>query len=167
MAVFSTRNLLTSTLFAFANKAARRNLDTFHQQNNSSSFTRRYFQSNIKTRRTDVIQKRRTGFYGDKNFNLVVVFCGIIFPVEQLQIFPVLVYSHIQTFIENIPENWLGFLKAASKRKHRSPVNIVKPDQNSLFKVTRPSFFGGVASYFEALWYPHLYFYRKSNTQNG
>ena len=34
-------------------------------------------------------------------------------------------------------------------------------------KVTRPSFFGGVPSYFEALWYPHLYFYRKSNTQNG
>ena len=34
----------------------------------------------------------------------------------------------------------------------------------SLFKVTWPSFFGGVPSYFEALWYPHLYFYRKSNT---
>ena len=31
-------------------------------------------------------------------------------------------------------------------------------------KVTRPSFFGGVLSYFEALWYPHLYFYRKSNS---
>ena len=31
-------------------------------------------------------------------------------------------------------------------------------------KVTRPSFFWGVPSYFEALWYPHLYFYRKSNT---
>ena len=31
-------------------------------------------------------------------------------------------------------------------------------------KVTRPSFFGGVLSYFEALWYPHLYFYRTSNT---
>ena len=31
-------------------------------------------------------------------------------------------------------------------------------------KVTRPSFFGGAPSYFEALWYPHLYFYRKSNT---
>ena len=29
MAVFSTRNLLTSTLLAFANKCARRNLDTF------------------------------------------------------------------------------------------------------------------------------------------
>ena len=35
------------------------------------------------------------------------------------------------------------------------------------FKVTRPSFFGGVPSYFEALWYPHLYFYRKSNTWIG
>ena len=30
-------------------------------------------------------------------------------------------------------------------------------------KVTRPSFFWGVPSYFEALWYPHFYFYRKSN----
>ena len=63
MAVFSTRNLLTSTLLVFANKGARSNLDTFHEQNNSSSFT------------------RRTDFYGDKNFNLVVVFCGIILPV--------------------------------------------------------------------------------------
>ena len=27
-----------------------------------------------------------------------------------------------------------------------------------MFKVTRPSFFGGVPFYFEALWYPHLYF---------
>ena len=34
-----------------------------------------------------------------------------------------------------------------------------------LLKVTRPSFFWGVPSYFEALWYPHLYFYRKSNTK--
>ena len=33
-------------------------------------------------------------------------------------------------------------------------------------KVTRPSFFfgGGGPSYFEALWYSHLYFYHKSNT---
>ena len=31
-------------------------------------------------------------------------------------------------------------------------------------KVIRPSFLGGVPSYFEAPWYPHLYFYRKSNT---
>ena len=35
---------------------------------------------------------------------------------------------------------------------------------SALIKVTRPSFFGGVPSYFEARWYPHLYFYRKSNT---
>ena len=31
MAVFSTRNLLTSTLLVFANKGARRNFNTFHQ----------------------------------------------------------------------------------------------------------------------------------------
>ena len=31
----------------------------------------------------------------------------------------------------------------------------------SQLKVTRPSFFlgGGLPSYFEALWYPHLYYY--------
>ena len=31
------------------------------------------------------------------------------------------------------------------------------------FKVTRPSNFVRVQSYFEALWYPHLYFDHKSN----
>ena len=30
------------------------------------------------------------------------------------------------------------------------------------FKVTPPGFFGGLPSYFEALWYPHLYSIRKS-----
>ena len=35
---------------------------------------------------------------------------------------------------------------------------------SALIKVTRPSFLGGVPSYFEARWYHHLYFYRKSNT---
>ena len=35
------------------------------------------------------------------------------------------------------------------------------------FKVTRPSYFLAVPPYFEALWYPHLCFYRKFNTQNG
>ena len=35
------------------------------------------------------------------------------------------------------------------------------------FKVTRPSYFVGVPSYFEAFWYPHLYFDRKSNIQHG
>ena len=34
---------------------------------------------------------------------------------------------------------------------------------HSYFKVTRPSFFGRVPSYLAALWFPHLYFYRKSN----
>ena len=59
MASFSTRNLLTSTLLAFANKAARRNLNTFHQWNNSSSFTRRYVQNNIETRGTVIIQNKQ------------------------------------------------------------------------------------------------------------
>ena len=30
-------------------------------------------------------------------------------------------------------------------------------------KVTRPSYFGTLPSYFEALWYLHLYFDHKSN----
>ena len=34
-------------------------------------------------------------------------------------------------------------------------------------KVTRPSYFLAVPPYFEALWYPHLCFYRKFSTQNG
>ena len=33
----------------------------------------------------------------------------------------------------------------------------------SWLKVTRPSYFVRVLSYFEALWYPHLYVDRKSN----
>ena len=78
MALFSTWNLLRSTLLAFAKKAIGRNLDTFHQQKNSSSFIGRYFQSNIETCWSDIIQKRRTSFYGDKNLILVVIFCGII-----------------------------------------------------------------------------------------
>ena len=58
--------------------------------------------------------------------------------------------------------------RAVEKQKIERPVNFVFPFRYTyLFKVTRPSFFflgGGVPSYFEALWYPHLYFYRKSNT---
>ena len=41
---------------------------------------------------------------------------------------------------------------------------LISPDSPVRIKVTRPSFFWGVPSYFEALWYPRLYFYRKSNT---
>ena len=49
MALFSTRNLRTSTLLAFANKAARRNLaDTF--------------KAISRLQLTGIIQKRRTGF---------------------------------------------------------------------------------------------------------
>ena len=36
-----------------------------------------------------------------------------------------------------------------------------------VFKVTRPSYFVRVPSYFKALWYPHLYFDLKSNIQHG
>ena len=36
-----------------------------------------------------------------------------------------------------------------------------------VFKATRPSFLGGVPSYFEALWYPHLYFYHACTFLDG
>ena len=41
---------------------------------------------------------------------------------------------------------------------------VLKKKAENVIKVTRPSFFGGVPSYFEARWYSHLYFYRRSNT---
>ena len=41
---------------------------------------------------------------------------------------------------------------------------MIEKFRANVLKVTRPSFSWGVPSYFEALWYPHLYFYRKSNT---
>ena len=36
-------------------------------------------------------------------------------------------------------------------------------EPNWWIKVIRQSYFVGLPSYFEALWYPHLYFDRKSN----
>ena len=42
---------------AFANEAAWRNLDTFHEQKNSFSSTKRYFQGNSEARRTEIIKK--------------------------------------------------------------------------------------------------------------
>ena len=47
---------------------------------------------------------------------------------------------------------------------HADEQNPFRSQLKHYIKVTRPSFFGGVPSYFEALWYPYLYFYRKSNT---
>ena len=44
---------------------------------------------------------------------------------------------------------------------------LIRTEMTFSLKVTPPSFFAGVPSYFEALWYPHLSFYRKSNTYNG
>ena len=64
----------------------------------------------------------------------------------------------------------MAFLTGQSWRLLKSWYSAGGPEQGFRccftegLKVTRPSFFGGVPSYFEALWYPHLYFYRKSNT---
>ena len=49
--------LSTSTFLAFANEAAWRNLDTFYDQKNYFSFTKRYFQGNSDALRTEIIQK--------------------------------------------------------------------------------------------------------------
>ena len=46
------------------------------------------------------------------------------------------------------------------------PNDIRNAKTMDVFKVTRPSYFLVVPPYFEALWYTHLYFYRKFNTQN-
>ena len=45
------------TFLAFANEAAWRNLDTFSEQKNSSSSTKRYVQGNSEARRTEIIKK--------------------------------------------------------------------------------------------------------------
>ena len=60
MALFSARNLLTLTLLTFVKKDAGRN---FHQQNDSLSSTRGYFQINSGIRSIEKIQKRRTLIY--------------------------------------------------------------------------------------------------------
>ena len=48
---------LTLTYLAFANEAAWGNLDTFHEQRNSFSSPKRYFQGNCEAPRTEIIQK--------------------------------------------------------------------------------------------------------------
>ena len=64
----------------------------------------------------------------------------------------------LKVFLEAL-EN-LGWIKLVPKIKYYPAPTAIFKD----FKVTRPSFFGRVPSYFEALWYPYLDFYRKSNT---
>ena len=65
----------------------------------------------------------------------------------------------------------LGFLAIQSEAWKFLPnygirelkVSLNKIANNKFFKVTRPSYFVRVPSYFLALWYPQLYFDRKSN----
>ena len=70
-----------------------------------------------------------------------------------------------------IPDSWRTGWKAKACTSFALYLKLFKNHVYYLWhlralfvKVTRPSFFWGVPSYFEALWYPHLYFYRKSNT---
>ena len=69
-------NSLTLTFLAFANETARRNLDTFHEQKNSFSYTKRYFQGNGEARRTEIIQKWGMGFQDNKNLSSLLIFDG-------------------------------------------------------------------------------------------
>ena len=65
----------------------------------------------------------------------------------------------------------LAFRIKLMKWNHETSINALNyKDWNHIhslewlfFKATRPSYFVGVPSYFEAFWYPHLYFDRKSN----
>ena len=61
-----------------ANNAARRNLDISHQQNYSFSFSRRYFQGNGETCRTEKIQKRGIVLHDNENIILLLSFDGKI-----------------------------------------------------------------------------------------
>ena len=62
----------------FANEAVWRNLDTFHEQKNSFSSTRGYFQGNSEARRTEIIQKWGIGFQDNKNLSSLLIIDGNI-----------------------------------------------------------------------------------------
>ena len=46
-------------------------------------------------------------------------------------------------------------------------LEVARTTESFALRWLDPVFFGGVQSYFEALCYPHVYFYRKSSTWNG
>ena len=56
-ALISNPKFANITFLAVANEAARRNLDTFHEQKNVFSSTERYFQDNSEARGTEIILK--------------------------------------------------------------------------------------------------------------
>ena len=122
----------------FANKAAWRNLDTFHGQKISFSSTKRYFQGNSEARRTEIIQKWWIGFQDNKNLSSLRhtwVAC------EQALLFGrakrasrerSLAHSCETRFArpnrracsQAISGNWLGLLKEISVRHHQTEVDI-------------------------------------------
>ena len=55
-------------------QSRRRNVDTFNEQKNSSSSTKRYFQGNSEARRTEIIRKMRDSFQDDKNLSSLLIF---------------------------------------------------------------------------------------------
>ena len=77
-ALILTWNSLTITILAYANEAAWRNLDSFHEQKNYFSSTKRYFQGNSEARRTEIIQKWGIGFQDNKNLSSLLIFDGNI-----------------------------------------------------------------------------------------
>ena len=78
------------------------------------------------TRWTNIIQKRRTGFYGDKNFNLVVVFCGIFLLVHgTAPNFPgPLLFTHLDIHLKHTWELAWGPLGSLQTKASKSGKNI-------------------------------------------
>ena len=56
--------------FLFTNEAAWRNVDSFHEQKNSLTSNKRYFQGNSEARHTEIIQKWGIGFQDNKNLRI-------------------------------------------------------------------------------------------------
>ena len=54
------------------------NLDTFHEQKNSFSSNKRYFQGNSEARGTEIIQKWGIGFQDNKILSSLLIFEGNI-----------------------------------------------------------------------------------------
>ena len=50
----------------------------FHEQKNSFSSTKRYFQDNSEAHRTEIIQKWGIGFQDNKNLSSLLIFDGNI-----------------------------------------------------------------------------------------
>ena len=96
-------------------------MDTFHEQKNYFSSTRRYFQGNSEACRTEIIQKSGIGFQDNKNLSSLLTIDGNQFNAWYNSKFSLCYVNHtFRHSLKNIPGNWLGLLKEISVRHHRS-----------------------------------------------